>query len=92
MTRDQIIEARQALVTQLPVTDGLEMSRHFRRRGKRQEQQIALIRKLWQEPVVEYEDSDHRIVTQQHGGTIAADSAPGEFTEFTIRLPRRGAG
>ena len=41
--------------------DGLEMSGHFRRRGKRQEQQIALIRKLWQEPVVEYEDSDHRI-------------------------------
>ena len=41
--------------------DGLEMSRHFRRRGKRQEQQIALIRKLWQQPVVEYEDSDHRI-------------------------------
>jgi signal transduction histidine kinase len=30
------------------------------------------------------------IVTQQHGGTIAADSAPGEFTEFTIRLPRHG--
>jgi signal transduction histidine kinase len=28
------------------------------------------------------------IVTQQHGGTIAADSTPGEFTEFTIRLPR----
>ena len=27
--------------------DSLEMSRHFRRRGKRQEQQIALIRKLW---------------------------------------------
>src|SRR3954463_1933553 len=41
--------------------DGLEMSGHFRRRGKRQEQQIALIRKLWQEPVVEYADSDHRI-------------------------------
>jgi len=41
--------------------DGLEMSGHFRRRGKRQEQQIALMRKLWQEPVVEYEDSDHRI-------------------------------
>jgi probable F420-dependent oxidoreductase len=40
---------------------GLEMSRHFRRRGKRQEQQIALIRKLWEEPVVEYEDSDHKI-------------------------------
>jgi signal transduction histidine kinase len=28
------------------------------------------------------------IVTQQHGGTIAVDSQPGEFTEFTIRLPR----
>jgi probable F420-dependent oxidoreductase len=41
--------------------DGLEMSRHFRRRGKRQEQQIALIRKLWEEPVVDYADSDHRI-------------------------------
>ena len=37
------------------------MSRHFRRRGKRQEQQIALIRKLWEQPVVEHEDSDHRI-------------------------------
>jgi signal transduction histidine kinase/putative methionine-R-sulfoxide reductase with GAF domain len=31
------------------------------------------------------------IVTQQHGGTIAVDSVPGEFTEFTIRLPRRAA-
>src|SRR5215470_12245748 len=41
--------------------DGLEMSRHFRRRGKRQEQQIALIRKLWEDPVVQYEDPDHRI-------------------------------
>src|SRR5947208_9462017 len=41
--------------------DGLEMPQHFRRRGKRQEQQIALIRKLWEQPVVEYEDSDHRI-------------------------------
>jgi signal transduction histidine kinase len=29
------------------------------------------------------------IVTQQHGGTIAVDSEPGNFTEFTIRLPRR---
>jgi signal transduction histidine kinase len=28
------------------------------------------------------------IVTQQHGGTIEVDSALGEFTEFTIRLPR----
>jgi signal transduction histidine kinase len=27
------------------------------------------------------------IVTQQHGGTIEVDSVPGEFTEFTIRLP-----
>jgi len=33
------------------------------------------------------------IVTQQHGGVIAVDSREGEFTEFTIRLPRRvGAG
>jgi len=28
------------------------------------------------------------IVTQQHGGAIAVDSAVGEFTEFTICLPR----
>jgi signal transduction histidine kinase len=28
------------------------------------------------------------IVTQQHGGTIAVDSAVGQFTEFTVRLPR----
>ena len=28
------------------------------------------------------------IVTQQHGGTIAVDSRLGEFTEFTVRLPR----
>jgi signal transduction histidine kinase len=28
------------------------------------------------------------IVTQQHGGVIEVDSVPGEFTEFTIRLPR----
>jgi signal transduction histidine kinase len=28
------------------------------------------------------------IVTQQHGGTIEADSRVGEFTEFTVRLPR----
>jgi two-component system NtrC family sensor kinase len=31
------------------------------------------------------------IVTQQHGGTIEVDSMFGEFTEFIIRLPRRGA-
>src|ERR1700730_19438602 len=41
--------------------DGLEMSRHFRRRGNRQEQQIALLRKLWGEPVVKHEESDHRL-------------------------------
>jgi signal transduction histidine kinase len=28
------------------------------------------------------------IVTQEHGGTITVDSRPGEFTEFTVRLPR----
>jgi signal transduction histidine kinase/putative methionine-R-sulfoxide reductase with GAF domain len=28
------------------------------------------------------------IVTQEHGGTIAVDSAPGEFSEFTVTLPR----
>lgn len=41
--------------------DALEMSEHFRRRGKRQELQIALIRKLWEQPVVDHQDSDHRI-------------------------------
>src|SRR5215472_565430 len=29
------------------------------------------------------------IVTQQHGGTIEVDSRVGEYTEFTVRLPRR---
>jgi signal transduction histidine kinase len=29
------------------------------------------------------------IVTQQHGGTIAVDSEVGQFTEFTVRLPRQ---
>jgi PAS domain S-box-containing protein len=33
------------------------------------------------------------IITQQHGGTLEVDSAFGEFTQFTIRLPRsRRAG
>jgi PAS domain S-box-containing protein len=32
----------------------------------------------------------YEIVTQQHGGTLAVDSRLGEFTEFTIRLPRAG--
>ena len=29
------------------------------------------------------------IVTQQHGGTIVVDSKVGQFTEFTVRLPRQ---
>jgi probable F420-dependent oxidoreductase len=41
--------------------DALEMPGHFRRRGKRQEHQIALIRKLWEQPVVDHTDRDHRI-------------------------------
>jgi len=28
------------------------------------------------------------VVTQQHGGAIEVDSRVGEFTEFTVRLPR----
>jgi signal transduction histidine kinase len=28
------------------------------------------------------------IVTQEHGGTISVDSKVGDFTEFTVRLPR----
>jgi signal transduction histidine kinase/prephenate dehydratase len=32
------------------------------------------------------------IVVQQHGGTIEVDSRAGEFTEFTIGLPRRAVG
>jgi signal transduction histidine kinase len=31
------------------------------------------------------------IVVQEHGGSIAVDSQPGEFTEFTLRLPRKVA-
>ena len=31
------------------------------------------------------------IVTQEHGGTITVDSRLGEFTEFTVRLPRAAA-
>jgi len=30
----------------------------------------------------------HDIIVKQHGGTIDVDTRPGEFTEFTIRLPR----
>jgi signal transduction histidine kinase len=29
------------------------------------------------------------IVTQEHGGTITVESEPGQFTEFTVRLPHR---
>ena len=32
----------------------------------------------------------YEVVTQQHGGTITVDSEVGDFTEFTVRLPRRG--
>jgi alkanesulfonate monooxygenase SsuD/methylene tetrahydromethanopterin reductase-like flavin-dependent oxidoreductase (luciferase family) len=35
--------------------DGLEMHDHFRRRGRRQENQIELMRKLWAEPVVTHD-------------------------------------
>ena len=41
--------------------DGLEMPTHFRRRGKRQEEQIALLRELWGNSVINYEGRDHRI-------------------------------
>jgi PAS domain S-box-containing protein len=30
----------------------------------------------------------YEIVTQQHGGTITVESEVGDFTEFTVRLPR----
>jgi probable F420-dependent oxidoreductase len=41
--------------------DGLEMHDHFRRRGRRQENQIELMRKLWAEPLIDHTDRDHRI-------------------------------
>ena len=28
------------------------------------------------------------IITQQHGGSISVDSSVGEYSEFTVRLPR----
>ena len=31
----------------------------------------------------------YEIITQQHGGSITVDSKVGEYSEFTIRLPRR---
>jgi signal transduction histidine kinase len=30
----------------------------------------------------------YEVVTQQHGGTITVESEVGDFTEFTVRLPR----
>src|ERR1700685_4579975 len=33
----------------------------------------------------------HDIIVKQHSGTIAVDTEPGKFTEFTIVLPRRAA-
>jgi two-component system NtrC family sensor kinase len=34
----------------------------------------------------------YEIVTQQHGGSIVVHGEPGMFTEFIVRLPRRGNG
>jgi two-component system, NtrC family, sensor kinase len=34
----------------------------------------------------------YEIVTQQHGGTFTVHSEVGDFTEFTVRLPRRRHG
>ena len=33
----------------------------------------------------------HDIVVKQHGGKIDVETKPGEFTEFTIVLPRSGS-
>lgn len=33
----------------------------------------------------------HDIIVRQHGGTIDVATEPGEFTEFTIRLPRKSS-
>jgi signal transduction histidine kinase len=33
----------------------------------------------------------HDIIVKQHAGTIEVDTKPGEFTEFTITLPRNAA-
>ncbi len=33
----------------------------------------------------------HDIIVKQHSGTIAVDTEPGKFTEFTIVLPRQAA-
>ena len=41
--------------------DALEMPQHFKRRGKREEEQIALLRKLWADPVITHHDTDHHL-------------------------------
>jgi signal transduction histidine kinase len=33
----------------------------------------------------------HDIIVKQHGGAIDVETTPGEFTEFKIRLPRKGS-
>ena len=33
----------------------------------------------------------HDIIVKQHAGAIAVDTQPGQFTEFTIVLPRNAA-
>lgn len=42
--------------------DALEVGDRFRRRGKREEAQIELMRRLWSEPLVDFEDRDHKVV------------------------------
>jgi probable F420-dependent oxidoreductase len=41
--------------------DALEVGSHFRRRGKREENQIELMRKLWSQAVVTHTDKDHDV-------------------------------
>ncbi len=41
--------------------DALEMPQHFKRRGKREEEQIALLRKLWASSVLTHDDADHHL-------------------------------
>lgn len=41
--------------------DGLELPDTFKKRGRRQEAQIELMRKLWAEQMIDHEDEFHRI-------------------------------